>query len=91
VLQAVNREIAHWRPPYFAAIDALGLPFNKRTDDAIQLATLSGWLTAGGRPGALSHHYVGGLGTAERARHGVSDDPRAVLFRDQRSQDRRGG
>ena len=50
MLQAVNREIAHWRQPYFAAIDALGLPFNKRTDDAIQLATLSGWLTAGGDP-----------------------------------------
>jgi hypothetical protein len=29
---------------------AFGLPFNKRTDDAIQLATLSGWLTAGGDP-----------------------------------------
>jgi len=45
VLQAVNREIANRRQPYFGAIDALGLPFNKRTDDAIRLATLSGWLT----------------------------------------------
>jgi hypothetical protein len=51
VLQAEWRATAKRPQPYYVSVDSLRLPPDiERNDTAIMLATLSGWLTVGGKP-----------------------------------------